>query len=126
MSGNLISTLLVGEQQWGAWKPQFKCTAGYFVSGINIGFMPETAGFDDEIAASGFAMRCRAWATNLAAAAYDMILQPPSSGSSWLGWRECSGPRGFVTSAQVRIESVQGNYGDDTGLLGGFLFYFSK
>jgi hypothetical protein len=99
----------------------YRCTTGYFVSGINIGFMPSQGSGSDDEAASGFAIRCKAWATNLAAASYDITMQPPSSGSSWLGWRECSSPQGFVNSAQVRIEADQGAFSDDTGLLS---FYF--
>jgi hypothetical protein len=113
----------IGEQIWGNWTAVSQCVLGYYVSGINIGFMPLQGAGDNE-AVSGFAMRCRAWATNFAAATYDMVLQSPSNGSSWLGWRECSAPRGFTTSAQIRIQSDQG-VGDDTGAKwGGFFLCF--
>ena len=104
--------MTVGEQIWGTWKAVAQCAPGYFVSGYNIAIQPPQGIYVDNAAATGLMMRCRAWTTNLAAASYDVVVQPVGVGS-WQGWRVCDGPRGFIYRAAVRIEAPIA--GDNTG-----------
>ena len=111
---DVTETFTVGEQIWGDWKTPVQCPAGFYVSGVNIALQPAQGTFSDDQGATGLMMRCTAWKTDFPAATSDITIQAKGAGN-WQGWRVCSNPKGFITSAQLRIESDQGGASDDTG-----------
>ncbi|XP_034167298.2 vitelline membrane outer layer protein 1 homolog [Pangasianodon hypophthalmus] len=100
-------------QMWGSWGPWAMCPSGTYATGFTLKVESNQGYWGDDTALNGIALQCsKPIGTSGIVGGYTTV---SSSVGSWGSWKQniwCS--RGVLRAFQLRVESYQGIFVDDT------------
>ncbi|XP_036443563.1 vitelline membrane outer layer protein 1-like [Colossoma macropomum] len=109
-----VGFITVGNGQvWGTWGNREMCPLGTYATGFSLKVEPNRGFWGDDTALNGIALRCTAPRTASSSTINYSTTQ--SNSGSWGQWTQnkwC--PTGQLVAFQLRVESYQGRYSDDT------------